>query len=78
MAIITIHRSNFARSIANSMSPAKRIERNAIRFVMRVQVREIHGTGILLNVLVLFRILPVSFIVRYCGQPLPRAAIRNY
>ena len=26
------------------------IERNAIRFVMRVQVREIHGTGILLNV----------------------------
>lgn len=38
MAIITIHRSNFARSIANSMSAAKRIERNAIRFIMQVQI----------------------------------------
>jgi len=28
-----IHKSNLARSIANSMSAAKRIERNAIRFI---------------------------------------------
>jgi hypothetical protein len=61
MAIITIHKSNFARSITNSMSAAKRIERNTIRFIMRVQVQEIHRTGILLNALVLFRISPMSF-----------------
>src|ERR1700741_699471 len=39
----TIHRSNLARSIANSMSAAKRIERDTIRFIMRVQIQEILG-----------------------------------
>jgi hypothetical protein len=32
-----IHKSNLARSIANSMSAAKRIERDAIRFMIQVQ-----------------------------------------
>ena len=50
------------------MRAAKRIERNAIRFIMRVQIQEIHRTGILLNALVLFRISPLSFIVRYAGS----------
>jgi hypothetical protein len=44
-----IHRSNLARSIANSMSAAKRIERDAIRFIMQVQIQEIHRSRILLN-----------------------------
>ena len=61
MAIITIHRSNSARSIANSMSAAKRIERNAIRFIMRVQVQEIRRTQPeLLNGFVLLLLLPPS------------------
>jgi hypothetical protein len=51
MAITTIHRSNLARSTANSMSAAKRIERKAIRFITRVQAQGIHGTGILANAL---------------------------
>jgi hypothetical protein len=33
IATATIHRSNLARSIANSMSAAKSIERSAIRFI---------------------------------------------
>src|ERR1700730_6299057 len=44
IATIMIHRSNLARSIANSMSAAKKIERDAIRFIMQVQVQEIHRT----------------------------------
>jgi hypothetical protein len=41
---VTIQRSNLARSIANSMSAAKKIERNAIRFVIPVQIQEIRRT----------------------------------
>jgi hypothetical protein len=44
MAIITIQRSNLARSIANSMSWAKKIEREGIRFIMHVQIQEIRHT----------------------------------
>ena len=40
----TIHKSNLARSIANSMSAAKKIERDAIRFIMQVQIQEIRRT----------------------------------
>lgn len=36
-----IHKSNLARSIANSIIAANNIERDAIRFIARVQTQEI-------------------------------------
>jgi hypothetical protein len=41
IATVMIHRSNLARSIANSMSAAKRIERDTIRLIMRAQIQQI-------------------------------------
>jgi hypothetical protein len=41
---VAIHKSNLARSIANSMSAAKRIERDVIRLIMHVQIQEIRRT----------------------------------
>ena len=41
IAAVAIHKSNLARSIANSMSAAKRIERDVIRPIIQVQIQEI-------------------------------------
>ena len=71
IATVMIHRSNLARSIVNSMSAAKRIERDAIRFIMQVQIQEIHRTRILLNALVPF---PVS---HQCLSPFAIAGSRR-
>jgi hypothetical protein len=44
IAAVAIHKSNLARSIPNSMSAAKRIEREVIRLIMQVQIQEIRRT----------------------------------
>jgi hypothetical protein len=41
---VTIHKSNLARSIANSMSAAKKIERDAIRFIVSRIRGSTHGS----------------------------------
>jgi hypothetical protein len=44
IAAVAIHKSNLVRSIANSMSAAKRIERDVIRLIMQVQIQKIRRT----------------------------------
>lgn len=44
IAAVAIHKSNLARSIPNSMSAAKRIERDVIRLIMQIQIQEIRCT----------------------------------
>ena len=44
IAAVAIHKSNLVRSIANSMSAAKRIERDVIRLIMQGQIQEICRT----------------------------------
>jgi hypothetical protein len=58
----TIHRSNLVRSIANSMSAAKKIERDAIRFRTHVQIHDIRRTQpeFSLNIFILPLLLPAS------------------
>jgi hypothetical protein len=40
------------------MSAAKRIERDAIRFIMQVQIQASYATGILLDIFILTLLLP--------------------
>jgi hypothetical protein len=44
IAAVAIHKSNLACSIANSMSAAKRTERDVIRLMMQLRIQEIHRT----------------------------------